>query len=814
MGLAGVTESYGFEVLPQPAALSVHSFAGREALGVPYRFEVVFTSVTAGLARDAVLGRPARFTIAPTGVDGMGPARVWHGIVTRFETLGRSRDETRYRAVLEPRISDLGLEVTSRLFQNQSVPQIIEAVLRRFGLTSADYSLRLRGDYAPREYTTQYQETSLAFVQRLAADEGIWWRIDNNDEREVVVFGDDLDAYARPGLDVPYREDAGLEAGGAQAIRTLGERATRVPRAVVVNDYNHRTASVALLREGDGAPGDATTGPAQTIWGPHHPTPQEGDRVALLRHQAHLAGQILFDGTGNVHALAAGTVFTLADDAPADAPNGLLATWVEHGGARGEAYANRFGAIPADRVYRPPVDPSAWPNIAGVIPARITSPGNYQYAYIGPEGWYRVKLPFDLDSWSPGGSSRPVRLARPYAGADYGHHFPLIDGTEVALAFTCGDPDRPIIVGSLHDSDHGDHVTNLNNTRNIVLSAARNQLRMEDRRDAEHVHLGSPFATSELNLGSIANDGFEQRGQGVELRSDDPVVVRSGQGVLLSAEGQPAAQGRQQAMDQTQRHLAGAHAVLASLADAAGTASALRAELDRHEALLQQLATLQRQVLLATGPAGVGITSGDGLTMTATREASLIAGGALDLASGAKVTVAAAQAISLFAASQGAQMIAGQGPVTVEAQQDRLQIAAQQDVTVASVEGKVIVTAPNELWIGAGGSYIKLTNTGIEIASPGEILAKTTQIIVTGPASEKKAFPIGTRAYDEKYQLFNRKTGKPMPCFDYRIENAEGRILARGTTDRDGYTLRLFTSLPEGITIMPDYDGSQTSGNA
>ena len=130
---------------------------------------------------------------------------------------------------------------------------------------------------------------------------------------------------------------------------------------------------------------------------------------------------------------------------------------MEHSGSRDTAYSHTFTAIPAQLAYRPERT-TPRPHIAGTLPARVTAAENCTYAYIDDMGRYRVKLPFDLDEWSPGGESRPVRLAKPYAGPEYGIHFPLHEGTEVMLSFVQGNPDRPYISGVMHDSAHTDHI--------------------------------------------------------------------------------------------------------------------------------------------------------------------------------------------------------------------------------------------------------------------------------------------------------------------------------------------------------------------
>jgi type VI secretion system secreted protein VgrG len=731
------TQAYSLRISKQPAAFSVLSMDGEEEISKPYWFVIEFTCARAGLPIADVLGKRAKFAVEPVDPNAGLPAelvarlvkppeRLISGIVSAFDELSSSADETRYSVTLVPRLSDLGLEVASRLFQNQTVPSAIESVLRHHGYTAVDFKFQLRAEYETHEYITQYAESALAFIQRIAAEEGIWFRFEQTPEHEVIVFGDDLDAYARdPKLSAPYREEGGFASRGADSVMTLVERRKRVVQSVTVDDYNHRTAGVALLTQVNTAREDETTVGNQYRWGEHYTTPEAGKRVATLRHQAELARQVIFEGTGNVIGMTPGAVFRFTNRKLDNAEHGLMLTHVKHKASRKEAYTCEFTAIPSDRIYRPMVDPAAKQRITGILPARVMSPDNYKYAYMTPQSGYRIKSPFDLDEWSPGGTSRPVRLAKPYAGRDYGHHFPLIDGTEVAVIFTDGDPNRPIIIGAMHDSQHQDHVNNENNTRNILRTAGRNEMRMEDREGSEHVHLTTPFQASELNLGHMVNDQREKRGLGGELRSDEHVALRGGMGVLISAEAQPKANGQQLDMAEARTQLDAAAAQMKALADAAQVAQAHVAEVEKQRQFLEQrLDKLQQAVLLASAPAGVALTSGHHLQLAAQGNLMATASGNADIGVLKKFTVAAGEAISLFAQKLGMKLFAASGKLEIQAQRDEMLLTALKDLKIVSVEGTVVISAEKEVWIGAGGSYSRYTAEGIVNATRGDILEK------------------------------------------------------------------------------------------
>ncbi|KXU93636.1 type VI secretion protein Vgr [Caballeronia megalochromosomata] len=744
MSVVVPSQAYTLLLKPQPAPISVLRFSGKDGISQLYEFRIEFTSPVADIPMDQVVGRPATFSVEPVDpaqgyLEQMFGAR-WkdfskmplkystHGIIQRFENLGSSADETRYRVTLVPKIADLARARKSRLFQKQSVVEIITDTLRHYGYRlGVDFDFKnLRGKYKRFEYVTQYHETTFAFIQRLCAEAGIWFRFEQKHDRTVIIFGDDLDAYARKQRVLPVRSHSGLESAGAESIWSLRTITQRVPEAIQLDDYNHRQADVSLLVEQNAAPGDKTTDGVDNHWGEHYETLEEGREIARRRHEEHLATQISYRVRGNPFSLEVGEVVRF-DVNPKDAPNGLLVTSIRCGGGRSTSYWTAFRAIPADRRWRTNIDSVERPKIEGILPARVDSPGNYQYSYLTEKGLYVVKMPFDLDEWSPGGRSRAIRMAKPYAGANYGHHFPLIDGTEVALIFTAQNPNRPVIIGALHDSLNPDLVNNLNNTRNLLRTAAQNELRMEDKEGIEHIHLTTPYQTSELNLGHMVDGDRKERGRGAELRSDEHIAVRGGKGVLLSAEVQPNANGQQLAMQDADTTLNQARDLLRSLNDSANAAKAWLADVDQQRSLIEEkLTKLGRPVLLATAPDGLGIASGRQLQLASRKQMFMTSGEGIDIGAFKRITAAAGEAISFFAARLGIRLFAAKGKVQIQAQGDAMELLAMQGMVVSSSDGEVTITGRKGVTIGDGsGAYIKLSGGKITLGSPaGEIELK------------------------------------------------------------------------------------------
>lgn len=758
------TQTYELKLSPHPAPFSVLRFSGRDAVSGLYDYDIEFTSPTSGLPMDQVVGRPAKFIIAPVDPNmdylrrmfgenaekfsKMPPVHTIHGIITEFDEFATSADQTHYRVRLEPLLADLNRGVTSRLFQKQSVEEIVTDTLRHYGYRAGvDFVFQLRHKYKRHEYVTQYHETTFAFIQRVCAQEGIWFRWEQKKDHAVIVFGDDLDAYARKQRTVPHLRDAGLESSGADTVKTLEKRNRRVPEAVRLHDYNHREAGVSLLVEENAARADRSTNGIDYRWGEHYETPEEGRQIARRRHEEYLANQITFKGTGNPFWLEAGEVMRVEPN-PSDAKHGIFVTAIELTGGRSESYLVKFEGIPSDRVWRTPMASIRRPAIDGILPARITSPGSYKYAYLTEQGWYVIKLPFDLDEWSPGGTSRPVRFAKPYSGDNYGHHFPLIDGAEVAIIFTDGHPDRPVIIGAMHDSLHPDLVNNLNHTRNLIVTAAGNTQRMEDKEGVEHIHLMTPFQDSELNLGHMVDGDRKERGQGAELRTDGPAAVRGAKGVLVTAEEQPGAAGQQLAMQDGDMTFEQAEQILHTLNDSANVAKALQADIDQQRVLIQQkLKGLQKPVIVATAPEGVGLASGGQMQFAARKQMFVTAGDGLDIGVMKRIAVAAGEAISFFAVRLGIRILAAKGKVQVQAQSDAMELMSMQDMTASSSDGEVTITGRKGVTLGDGsGAYIKLSGGKIILGSPAGEIELKGNLKVDDPDGGNFKFPTWSKA--------------------------------------------------------------------
>jgi len=754
-----------------PHYLDVLSFRAREALSTCWRYDIQLTCTTPDIACDTFLLKPAAFTFQIpvfTGAPAV-PVRTVYGVVQSFRRLSASADETRYALRLVPRLAMLQHTKNNAVFLNQSVTEVVEQVLRKHGLAGPDFEFRLTRAYPARELITQWRETDLAFVQRLLAEVGIFWRfeMDSRLEQDVVIFQDSQAQY-QFGMTVPLRNPAGMSDSGQESIWDIHAVYQVVSGSVATRDYNYREAltpqdSTASISGKEGITTGETYHYAEPfLTGGGTESTETGAFFARLRHERILNAQYAVSGHSSSPLLAPGQVLETDTGLPDVVKDGMVITTVRSSGSRKNSFTLEFEGIPYSETvcYRPAL--LKRPVISGSLPARVESaePGD-TYAWLDSLGRYRVKLDVDRNSTGPGYAYLWLRLAKPYAGDTYGWHAPLLDGTEVSVMFDGGDPDRPYIAYAQHDSEHPDPVTSDNHTRNIWRTAANNKLRMEDKRQEEHIKLATEYGKSQLNLGHLVDAQRTKRGEGFELRTDEFGAVRAAKGLFLTADAQPKAQGPVLEMAPALSRIAQANREMAALNNVAETAQALASDISTQTNFISgRLQDLRAAVVLASAPQGMALASGEHLQLSSTRNTMLNAGQHLDIGAMQHLAVAVEGALGLFVHKDGAKLVANQGDIEIQAQHNTLALFAEQQLTVTSSEDEILISTPKTLTLNGAGSYLKLDANGIEHGSPGDYIVKTPNYLVPGSGASLKNIT----------QVFERSSLKSMT--QSQIDNA------------------------------------------
>ncbi|MFZ5405733.1 type VI secretion system Vgr family protein [Enterobacter asburiae] len=741
----------------------VLAFVGDEALNRPFSYRVEFTSRDHGISKEMMLMKPGSLTLqAPVdqgyGVRVQQPVRVIQGVVTGFERLSTSKDETRYALTLRPRMALLDRSHQNAIYQDMSVPQIVEKILReRHGMRGQDFLFSLTKEYPRREQVMQYGEDDLHFITRLLGEVGIWFRFttDTRLNIDVVEFYDSQQGYEK-GQSLPSVPPSGQHSQGVDSVWGMESHHSVVQKQVSTRDYNYRQATEDMNTLVDVTRGDATTygeayhyadnyltpGSAYDL----NPAPESGAFYARIRHERYLNGQTQTRAITSSPALSPGMLLKVTGGYEvADVfAHGVVITAMHTYARRDKDFAVDFYGIPdsPDFSFRP--EPGSRPVMAGTLPARVTSTTeNDTYGHIDKDGRYRVNMLFDRDSWETGFESLWVRQSRPYAGDTYGLHLPLLAGTEVAIGFEDGNPDRPYISGVLHDSAHGDHVTIQNYKRNVLRTPANNKIRLDDERGKEHIKVSTEYGgKSQLNLGHLVDSEKQQRGEGFELRTDSWGAIRAQQGIFITADAQIKGQGQVLAMDAALGTLNQAQQLAKSLSDAVATAQAELAQIQAQKTLLESsIKDLQQSALLMSAPDGIAQVSPQSIQISSGQNFIQTSGENSDFSVFKKFTVAAGEIISLFAKTLGIKIYANKGKVDIQAQGDEMALTSLKAMKIISKSDEVYIQASKKLTLSCGKTAVVIEPSGITILTPGDVNAKCASINQLAPQSFSPAQP-------------------------------------------------------------------------
>ncbi|NCH71763.1 type VI secretion system Vgr family protein [Cronobacter dublinensis] len=794
---------YWLEINNSWVTPDVLNFRGREALNEPFTWRIVFTTPQHDVTDTDVLLKYASLS--------MRSGRVVHGIITGFEWLGTTADQTHYAVTLSSRLSLLNLTRRCAVYQNLSVPELVEQVLRAHGLEGPDFHFRLERVYPPRDLITQWRETDLAFIRRVLSEVGIWFRSEMNaaTQQETVILGDSQLNCAF-GVSVPFQEPSGLYDGAEASVWDVRVWHHTVTGEVRTRNYNYRDASMpmdsavaarsAAITTGEhyryGAPflaaGDDAISAPETESGAfyariHHERElNKATRLHLFSNAAHLTpGQVLETPGSSLAALQEGMLITLATFRAARDTRLHVSLW-------GIPYSERVNYRPAELIR---------PEIHGTLPARIESREPHDtYAHLDSAGRYRVKLDFSREDAEPGYHYLWVRLAKPFAGENFGWHMPLLDGTEVSIAYDGGNIDRPYIAHAFHDAEHVDLVNRDNRSQNILRTAADNTLRMEDRRGQEHVTLSTPYGATQLNQGQIVEQQGKPRGCGFELRTDEYGVIRVAKGLFITADGQTKAQGEVLERETALQEIEHCLTQLRQLAAAAEQAQALEADIASQLAMFDARLTPLNDMIHVHGPQGVAFTSGEHLQMAASQNVALNAGGDISLGSMGNTTLMAGEKIGLFAHTGTLSVISGEGPVQMQAQNGAMSLSAQQKVSLVST-ADMLFAGKKKITLIGGGSYLKIEEGSIEYGTTETYLRRVERTYV-GASQDMPVtvHRVGTAyIYSAIYQLRDRH-GNILANTPYRLTTPSGQTIA-GFSDREGYSVPVYTPQQEEVAL-------------
>lgn len=486
----------------------LRAFSGHEGISQLFHFHLDLLSEDPAVSFDDIVGQNVSFSVRLADTS---KARYFNGYVSRFTQLPGEERLTHYEAEIVPWLWFLTRTADCRIFQNKSVPDIVEQIFK--DLNFSDYQLQLRGTHTPWEYCVQYRETAFNFVSRLLEQEGIYYFFKHENGKHTLILADSPSAHD------PCPDQARImfeRTGGSGALREEDvvyswrqEQEFRTGK-IAITDYNFETPTTDLAAA---VSSQINQGGNQRFEVYDYPgvykKRNEGDSLAKLRIEAEEAGHALFSGESDCRAFVSGYKFELFGHERKDQNGTYLLTSVTHTGEEGgfysgagsstdSTYSNTFTAILASVPFRPPrLAPK--PLIHGTQTAVVTGPGGEEI-YADKYGRIKVQFHWDRLGQQNESSSCWVRCAQVWAGKGWGGIVIPRIGQEVVVSFLEGDPDRPLVTGTVYNALQmppyqlpGKQVVTTIKTCSSKGGGNSNEIRLDDTKDKEQFYVHAAF---------------------------------------------------------------------------------------------------------------------------------------------------------------------------------------------------------------------------------------------------------------------------------------------------------------------------------
>ncbi len=519
-------------------------FEGEEGLSRPYSFVLGFWSSNVNIGPRDLIGKEVTVTLSPEG----GKPRYFNGIVRHLQAGERSGRGSRfYQIEMVPYFRLLTEISNSRIFETKSAVDIVKTILGEHSIQFDDSGIQKT--HVTRDYCVQYRETDFNFISRLLEEEGIFYFFTHEQKKHTMVLGDGATTYTNPNLTLSYL--SGTTTGGA-TILSWEHAYDFIPQRWAQTDYNYLTPTTSL----------ATNTPSQLNAGSYPKQFEMFDYPGLYAKTADGTplttyrmeeDEALFD---TAHArtisgdLAPGAIFSITHDLSDESGKSWVAVSVHHSArddtqlnisgqnAEGTHYGNDILAMPSTVVFRPPRS-TPKPYIHGLQTALVVGPSGEE---IYTDKYCRIQVQFYWDRTDT--SSCWIRVAQGVAGRQWGMQYLPRVGHEVVVSFLEGDPDRPLVIGSVYNADNMPVYTLPDNktqsgykSRSSLNGTADNynEFRFEDKKGSEEVFLQ---AEKDLNVVVENNDSLKVgNNQTIQVTNDRTETVTKGNESVTIAQG-------------------------------------------------------------------------------------------------------------------------------------------------------------------------------------------------------------------------------------------------------------------------------------
>lgn len=801
--------------LNQQRGLSVVDFKLEESFNTLSTLTIHFVSEDPLLNINALILGQADFSVYREGQ----LQRRFVGVISTIKKGKTGFHRTFYTVIIRPSLWLLTQRHTSRLFNDKTIPQVLEQFLHDYRI---QFQCRFDDHHEARSLIMQRREYDFDFFDRLCAEEGLVYWFETTDEgQEICHITDTYLGFKRgKNLRVEYQENAQNKALDnvmtdltyeinmtVQAYHGK-DRKYRYP-----NTYHHHRTAGEIEENLDSRYRFYDSHPQM-------PSPENSDILAEYRLEALQNHAITALGKSNYCRLQPGKCFRL-NHHPDSALNqrwqpyraihrGTLPQSLQEDGHSSDAATieSELWFIPDDRTWRPLAKPK--PTAEGPETALVIGPEGEEI-YTNDLGEVLVQFHWDLEKkttcW--------VRVAQDWSGDNFGFYAIPRMGQEVVISYLEGDTDKPIIIGSVYNGADRHPLKLPGEKTNTIIKTKMhrgteyNELRFDDTTNEVKTYIHSTPGASQLTLGVLSHprnfDGIaEIRGKGFELRTDEHGAIRAAKGLYVSANERSGASSHQLDLEEAIEQLQSALSLAQSLSQTAKMAEARPADIaDQKKQLNEVYQTLAKPGILASAPEGLAFVTPKSAQISAQNNLTLTAGQHTDLSTQKDFRVAAGHAINLFAIEEEIKLAANKGKVEIQAQNNDMEIYADKNLKIISSMDRIEIAAKKEILLTSGKAYIKIADGNIFIHAPGKVETKSASQSNAGPASMDYHFRSYDPGNDEMF-VVKDKSGNFLPNFKYRIEREDGEVFY-GVTNAKGETIRVQTGEKKlGLKLFKD----------
>lgn len=425
------------------------SVAGTESVSIPYSYEIRSLTQLNQQGIAALHGQAVSCQIG----DGLHnlPQRFLHGLVTHIRCERNADDQTICVLRVEPAFALLQLGRSTRVWQNMTVPDLVSKLLGEHNISQVD--LQLRNTYQKREYCIQYRESDFDFISRLLEEEGIYYFFKHQENQHQMVLVDQPAGHpaAKAGSLLWHHHGKILTPGNIDSWST---RSSLIPGEVALSGYNMQKAAEV-------ADNQDSTSKTQSVYHLKFTdvTPL-AERAQITSKtinamEAFEANTQLFDATVNAHWLSCGEVFSLTAHPTDNDSYRIQALSLEATNNFESKTCNYQCEIQSLRnsVKWRPVCTRTPPDIAGVLIAKVVGPASEEI-HTDEYGRIKIQFPWDTENKNDDTSSCWVRVSQPWTGSKFGFQFIPRIGSEVMVSFIQGNPDFPLVTGSVYNGQN------------------------------------------------------------------------------------------------------------------------------------------------------------------------------------------------------------------------------------------------------------------------------------------------------------------------------------------------------------------------